>query len=293
MFTVQQFFKRFPDDAACLQAIMDAQCDDNGRMPCVACQRNARWYRLTERKAFTCQFCGHHYYPCAGTIFQDSRTSLQSWLFAMYLFTTSRHGVPAKELERQLGVTYKTAWRMGHQIRKLMAELEPTHLSGHIEVDETLVGGKATGAGHSGWRAKKTIVMGMMERGGYAITRIIPDTTGKSLLPPILDKVVHGSRISTDEWRAYGPLGFYGYKHGTVKHRLHEYVVGDDHVNSVEALWARLKVSIRGTHVHVSPKWLHRYAAEFTTRFNMRKRPTEMFARLFAAVAGTTNQMPA
>jgi transposase len=166
MFTVQQFFKRFPDDAACLQAVMDAQCDDNGRMPCVACQRNARWYRLAARKAFTCQFCGHHYYPCAGTIFQDSRTSLQSWLFAMYLFTTSRHGVPAKELQRQLGVTYKTAWRMGHQIRKLMAELEPTHLSGHVEVDETLVGGKAIGAGHSGWRAKKTIVMGMIERGG-------------------------------------------------------------------------------------------------------------------------------
>lgn len=284
-FTVKDFFRRFPDDDACLQAVMDAQCDD-GRMPCVACKRNARWYRLTARKAFTCQFCGHHYYPCAGTIFQDSRTSLQSWLFAMYLFTTTRHGVPAKELQRQLGVTYKTAWRMGMKIRELLAELEPTYLSGHVEIDETLVGGVAEGSGHDGWRAKKTIIMGMMERGGNVITRVIPDTKGSSLLPVIVAKVQHGSRISTDEWKAYQPLGFYGYKHGTVKHRLKEYVRGDDHVNSIEALWARLKVSIRGTHVHVSSKWMHRYVAEFTTRFNMRKRPNEMFARLFAAVAG-------
>src|SRR3546814_19029368 len=97
---------------------------------------------MSGRRAFACANCGDHVYPTAGTIFQDSRTSLQLWFYAIFLFVTTRHGVSGKELERQLGVTYKTAWRMGQQIRKLMANADGfSVLQGHVELDEAYVGG--------------------------------------------------------------------------------------------------------------------------------------------------------
>jgi transposase len=97
---------------------MDLRC---GRArKCPKCGKATEFYRLTNRPAYSCKLCGHHIYPCAGTPFERTRTSLQSWFYAIYLFTTTRHGVSAKELQRQLGVTYKTAWRMGHEIRKYM-----------------------------------------------------------------------------------------------------------------------------------------------------------------------------
>ena len=100
---------------------------------------------MTKRRAYACQECGHHIYPAAGTIFHKSRTNLTKWFFAMYLMTSTRHGVAAKEVERQLGVTYKCAWRMCHELRKLMASADDKWggpMSGHVEIDETFVGGK-------------------------------------------------------------------------------------------------------------------------------------------------------
>src|SRR5262245_59454509 len=134
-FTVKEFFKRFPDDDACLDEIMAARLAE---MPhCPGCGGEPKFYRLAKRRAFSCQHCGHHYYPCVGTPFEDSRTSLLTWFYAAYLFTQSRHGVPAKELERQLGVTYKCAWRIARKLRELMTDDRPTKLWGHVEVDET------------------------------------------------------------------------------------------------------------------------------------------------------------
>ena len=105
----------------------------------------------------------------------------------------------------------------------------------------------------------------------------------KSLIPPILEHVPKGTRISSDEWAPYRILGSLGYIHETVDHGAKEYARGDVHVNSLEAFWARLKLSIRGTHVHVSPKHLPKYLGEFEYRFNMRKSPEIMFERLLQA----------
>jgi transposase-like protein len=88
---------------------------------CPACGADSKFHRIAKRRAYACQHCGHHIYPCVGTPFEKSRTNLTKWFFAMYLMTSTRHGVAAKELERQLGCTYKTAWRMAHELRKLMA----------------------------------------------------------------------------------------------------------------------------------------------------------------------------
>lgn len=142
-YTFNQFRKDYPDDAACLAEIMRLRY---GPEPtCHECKRKTKYHRIAKRRAYACQFCGAHVYPCVGTIFEKSTTPLNKWFFAMYLFTTTRHGVAAKELERQLGVTYKCAWRMARQIRKLMSGLDVAGLFGEVEVDETYVGGKRPG----------------------------------------------------------------------------------------------------------------------------------------------------
>src|SRR4029077_19907019 len=126
---------------------------------CPGCGADSKVHRVTKRRAYACQLCGHHIYPCVGTPFEKSRTNLTKWFFAMYLMTSTRHGVAAKELERQIACTYKTAWRMAHELRKLMANADNKGpLSGHVEMDETYVGGKARGIG-SGYAGRdKTVV---------------------------------------------------------------------------------------------------------------------------------------
>ena len=118
-YTYQQFQAEYPTDEACLDKIMSMKFGEKSHCP--GCGAETKFHRITKRRAYVCQLCGHHVYPCVGTPFEKSRTSLQKWFYAMYLFTTTKHGVPAKELERQLGVTYKTAWRIAHELRKLMA----------------------------------------------------------------------------------------------------------------------------------------------------------------------------
>ena len=167
-FTIRDFFKRFPDDNACLDHLMKLRYGDS--LDCPKCSKHGHFTRIRKMPAYACPWCGHHIHPMAGTPFEATRTPLQSWFYAMYLFTTTRHGVPAKELQRQLGITYKTAWRMGHEIRKYMAKIDGDDgLSGHVEIDETYVGGKRPGKRGRG-AAGKTIVLGMVERDGDIMT---------------------------------------------------------------------------------------------------------------------------
>src|SRR6056297_1821877 len=141
---VRQFFQQFPTDDACLEHLFNVRFGQ-GHV-CPKCERAAKWYRLQSEQAYSCQWCGHHIHPMVGTIFEKSRTPLQLWFYAIYLFVTTRHGVSGKELQRQLGVTYKTAWRMGHKIREQMDKGEVKQLlTGHVEIDEAYVGGKRPG----------------------------------------------------------------------------------------------------------------------------------------------------
>lgn len=280
--TVQQFFARFPDDAACLNHIMNVRF--GMRHECRACGVEATFHKMTDRRAFACSQCGDHVYPTAGTVFQDTRTPLQSWFYAIYLFITTRHGVSGKELQRTLGVTYKTAWRMGHQIRILMDKSDVFHaLRGHVEIDETYVGGKRPG--QTGWTiGAKTIVLGMKERGGRTVAEVIPDIKMRTIKPAVLETIEPGTTVSTDELLSYGLLTGHGYKHETVKHSAKEYVRGEVHVNSIESFWRLFKASVRGTHIHVSPKYMDRYLKEFTFRANHREKQNAMFDLLIASV---------
>ena len=158
---------------------------------CPACGvADAKFHLMHNRKAFACQECGHHIYPCADTIFHKSSTPLTKWFMAMYLMTSTRSGVAAKELERALGVTYKTAWRMAHELRKLMASADhggPP--SGHVELDETYVGGYQK---RSDYRKKgksnKTVLFCAVEReGGKLRAGPVPDTTTYTF-----ESIIHG-----------------------------------------------------------------------------------------------------
>ena len=140
-YTFKQFQTQYPDDGACLDRIMQEQFSGT-ELECPGCAKVSKFHRMSERRGYACQKCGHHIYPCVGTVFEKSRTPLTAWFFAMYLMTSTRHGVAAKELQRQIGCTYKTAWRMASELRKLMAAADDhMPMSGHVEIDETLVGG--------------------------------------------------------------------------------------------------------------------------------------------------------
>jgi transposase-like protein len=239
---------------------------------CPKCGQKTEFYRLSKRPAYSCKLCGHHIYPCAGTPFERTRTPLQSWFYAIYLFTTTRHGVPAKELQRQLGVTYKCAWRMGHEIRKFIGEIDGDDgLSGHVELDETYVGGKRTDiAEGQSFKVDKTPVFGMVQRGGEIITRVVPDNKAATLLPIVEQYVAKGTVLSTDQWLAYRGLRKLGYQHDSVNHRIRQWAKGDTHTNTIEGFWSNFKNSVRGTHKSISPKHMQKYLREFEFRFNLR-----------------------
>ncbi len=280
--TVRDFFKQFPDDDACLLHLFNVRFGQGHECP--KCKRAAKWYRLESELAFSCQWCGHHVHPMVGSIFEKSRTSLQLWFYAVFLFTTTRHGVSGKELQRQLGVTYKTAWRMAAKIREHMAAVDGEKPIGGegktVEIDETMVGGKRKGKRGRG-AAGKTVVLGMMERDGDVVTKVVPNVKRATLEPIIAENVKPETEIHTDELKSYNELDKQGYDHKTVNHSTGEYATPDGvTVNSMENFWRHLKCSIKGTHISVSPKYLERYAKEFEYRFNRRMRPETMMTEL-------------
>jgi transposase len=220
--TIQQFFKRFSSDDVCLKHLFDVRFGQNHN--CLKCLKDSKWYPIKAERAFSCGNCGHHLHPTVGTIFEDSKTSLQLWFYAIYLFTTTRSGVSAKELQRQLGITYKCAWRMGHKIREHMAEVDgDDKLGGVVEVDETYIGGKRKGKRGRG-ASGKTIVFGMLQKNGDVMTKIVNDVKAKTLQTIIEANVEQKSEIQSDELLSYRGIDKRGFTHSKVNHGSGQYV---------------------------------------------------------------------
>ena len=190
-FTVQQFHKKYPNDDVCLQEIFNHRY--GSIESCPNCSKPAKFYRVKNRKCYKCAFCGHELHPLADTIFHKSSTSLKNWFFAIYLFSNSKNGVSAKELERHLGVTYKTAWRMAKQIRLLFdnQDQDGTPLDGIVEADETYIGGKRRGKRGRGAEGK-TPIIGMAERNGEVMAKVVCDTKSSTITPFICENVEKG-----------------------------------------------------------------------------------------------------
>ena len=206
-FSVREFFARFPTDDACLDHIMAVRFGGT-RFACTSCSKESSHHKLAKRRTYVCAACGHHVNPTAGTILHDTRTPLVSWFYAMYLFCTTRHGVSGKELQRQLGVTYKTAYRIGQQIRDLTAKAQSFDalLSGHVELDEAYVGGRTSGGKRGRGAPNKTIVMGLASRDGQMKATVIPNVKKDTLRDVVLQNVEPGSFVSTDELYSYNLL---------------------------------------------------------------------------------------
>lgn len=279
---IAQFFKQFPDDETCLNHLFETRFGQGHKCP--SCERPSNWYRIKAERAYSCQWCGHHLHPTVGTPFEKSRTSLQLWFYAIYMFTTTRNGVAAKELQRQLGVTYKTAWRMAGLIREHMADVDGDgSLGGNweaVEIDETYVGGVRKGGKRGRGADGKTVILGMMDA-DEVVTKVVANVKRATLFPHINATVAKGSLVNTDELKSYNSLPDHGYRHITVNHGAGQYVgkFGAT-VNGMEGFWSQLKRSINGTHIHVSGKHLWKYAKEAEYRFNRRHRPEAMFSEL-------------
>src|SRR5712692_10530586 len=270
-----EFLEQFPDDAACLDFLVSKLYPDG--ICCPKCERVTKHYKDKGQPSYTCELCGRHEHPMAGTIFQDSATSLKLWFYGMYLMASTRCGISAKQLERELGVTYKTAWRIFKQIRSMLDESDGPKLSGKIEADESFYGGleknkHANKRQHHGTGgAGKTAVFGMVEREGRIVATVVPNTQAATLMPHVIERTMPESSVFTDEYVSYNPLEPMGYEHKRVHHATKVFVSGDAHTNTIEGFWSLTKNGIRGVYHSVGAHYLQTYLNEYAFRFNRTK----------------------
>jgi transposase len=291
-YTFLQFEKEFPTDDACLEQIKE-QRFPGGVTVCHKCERPRKHHRVTGRTAYACESCGNHIYPLAGTIFEKSTTKLRIWFHAMYLMGSTRCGISAKQIQRETGVTYKTAWRMFKQIRSLMSEdvrLGGSGSSG-VEMDEMYHGGRRkndSGRMLRGNKGKNTMVLGVVERKGKIVARATNDKSMAATNTLLKEYVLPETIIFTDEATSYKQLpqleGM-GYQHKRINHSAKVYVAGDVHTNTIEGFWSLVKRGIGGVYHSVSAKYLQSYLDEYSFRYNRRDSGNLIFPAILARVS--------
>jgi len=247
-----EFNKRYPDEDSCLQHLMDAQVH--------ACRCGSeKWYRVKGRMAYVCH-CGRQFSPVARTIFRGSRVPLRSWFFVMFLFCNSKNGVSAREIMKQIGVTEKTAWRMGMRIRTLMRE--EIEFTGTIEADETGIGGVRRKWKGERKEDRKDIVFGITERGGKTMMRVVEERDLRTLVKHFKG-VQPNTTFYSDGLLAYSKIASaMKLNHEALDHGHFEWSRGDVHTNTIEAHWQHLKSFLWGTHKGVTRKYLQYYLDE-------------------------------
>jgi transposase len=290
-YSMRDFMNEFPTDSACLEYVKE-QRFPGGITQCKTCGVERKHHRVGNRTAYACDHCGNHIYPLAGTIFHKSPTPLRLWFYAMYLMGSTRCGISAKQIQRETGVTYKTAWRMFKQIRSLLGSDD--QLAGKVEMDETYMGGVRKGRVGRPMRGdyKKTPVIGIVERGGNVVAKVVSEVDTYILTGMAKKHIAPGSTVYTDEFSGYRRLGFLrdsddkplAFVHKTVKH-AETYVSGDAHTNGVEGFWSLIKGGIRGVYHQVSPQYLQSYLDEYSFRYNRRFEGNQQFRAILQRVS--------
>jgi transposase len=284
--TLETFLDRFPDDEACLEYLKEKRYP-GGIAHCEKCGVERKHHRVTGRPAYACDYCGSMISPMAGTIFEHSSTSLKKWFYAMYLMGSTRCGISAKQIQRETGVTYKTAWRMFRQIRSLLSE-EGMQLEGPttVEVDEMYVGGRVKR--NRAIEKPKTPVLGAVERkGGRVIARVATDTTKPTLHGFIKEYVLPGSVVFTDDYASYDGVEGPDYRHYRIRHSEKVYVTGSRgqiHTQTIEGFWSLVKRGIGGVYHSVSKKYLQTYLDEYSFRYNRRDQGNLIFTSILERV---------
>jgi len=294
--TFNELLTKFPDERSCIDYYVKV------RYPygvfCPHCASLAVYQRHDRPKVYTCKDCNNTFSVFRNTIFEHSPTDLRKWFYAIHMFLNGKKGISGLQLQREIGVTYKTAWRMLQQIRQAMGNAYHTEFFDTIiEMDETYIGGKPrkdndhkddppTPKPENRGRGKnKTPVVGVIDRKNKIVYAkvAISDEQGKKLtsrqLFNILSKVSKPGNhniVITDEFRAYNMLDATNYIHLRIDHSKAFSDHMEKHTNNIESFWATLKRGIYGIYHHVSIKYLQRYVDEFCFRYNNRKE--DMFA---------------
>ena len=223
-FPLKAFQAEFPNDAACLEWLKNRLYPDG--IFCKNCEQITKHYRVVSRPSYCCEHCGNHVHPTADTIFHKSPTPLTTWFYAIYLMSATRCGISAKQIERETGVTYKTAWRMFKQIRSMLGEEKSGPIGGinrKVEMDETYYGSRSEGTRGRG--TKKTPVIGMVQRKGQVRAFVAADVKADTLRGLIKEHVLPKSTVFTDDFRSYNGLDARGYTHHRINHSERVYVL--------------------------------------------------------------------
>jgi transposase len=288
-YTINDFNRQFPDNDACLEHLKE-QRFPGGVTLCEKCGVERKHHRVTGRPAYACGHCGTMISPMAGTIFEKSSTSLHLWYYAMYLMASTRCGISAKQIQRETGVTYKTAWRMFKQIRSLLSEDTGMQLEGdHVEMDETYFGGKRKGyRGRPGsGDKKKSPIVGIAERRqgkGRVIAKATRSVNADTLTGMVKEYVLPETTIFTDDFSGYDRLKGHGFTHHRINHSAKIWVMGDIHTNTIEGFWSLVKRGIGGVYHQVSQKYLQTYLDEYTFRYNRRDQGNLIFTSILKRV---------
>ena len=273
--------RTFPDDAAAEAWFVSARWTDGVRCP--GCDSENVQERATRKpQPYRCRSCRKDFSVKTGTVMQSSNLGLQKWALAVYLLATGIKGVSSMKLHRDLGITQKTAWHLGHRIREALEDHRGL-FSGPVEIDETYVGGKERNK-HSRKKLRagrgavgKTAVVGLKDRAtNDVIAAPVASVDSETLGSFIQERVRAGAKLYTDGNAAY-PMD-----HEAVRHNIGEYVRGQAHTNGIESFWAMLKRGYYGTYHRISPKHLGRYVKEFSGRHNQRFSDTLVQMRLIA-----------
>jgi transposase-like protein len=275
--TLQEAILYFADYENCRRFMIELRWAD-GRVRCPQCGSDKVTY-LANAKLYKCY--GDHAKPKfslkVGTIFEDSPIGLDKWLAGLRLIVNCKNGISSYEIGRDLGISQKSAWHLAHRLRFALHQGSFEKFSGHVEVDETFIGGKARNM-HVEKRARritstgtkdKVPVMGILERGGQVRTAVIPNRRKKAIQGEVHKHVEAGSALYSDALLSYNGLAG-DFAHQVVDHAV-SYVDGQVHTNGLENYWSLLKRTISGTYVSVEPYHLFRYLDEQAYRFNNRK----------------------
>jgi len=266
--------EQFHSEDKCREYLEDLRWPDGVRCPRCG---NDSVSRIEKRNQWECNevSCRYQFSVMAGTVFHDSHLPLWKWFLAIYLIGESKKGISAKQLQRTLGVSYKTAWYLGHRVRSAMEDDSPVPLEGIVEVDETWIGGihRKTAEDRSG-RSKKKLVLGAIARDGEVrlMMKAGKSRETKASYRKFVKDVVgdDAEYIFTDSDYSWGDMNDWNTKHRKVDHSADEWVRGIVHTNTIESVWSLFKRSVVGTYHQMSAKHLPAYLDEMAFRFNNR-----------------------